>query len=193
LKPEEIAVISLAWKNMGEYDFPRVQSQLAQLGIRSAQTGSFDMPKNAFSKKDHITLSGIFPAKGNEASIVYVMGFDQVGIRPKLIVQERNMAFTAMTRTRGWCILTGVGDRAKALFKEMESILVNSEQITFKVPDPSTIQRNLDNLEYEKRRNKIAEAQRLMARLDRVLDSDDFKNIDPALRKRIIEKLQGDE
>lgn len=192
LKPEEVAVISLDWKNMRD-DFPALQQRLIAMDIKSARTGSEDMARGAFSKPDHITLTGIFPAKGNEAPVIYVMGFEKVGANPRLIVQERNMAFTAMTRTRGWCILTGVGRKAEQLFQEIEKILSDPEQITFKVPDPKAIQRNLDNLEYERRRNRIAKARRLMAQLDRVLTDEDFKDLDPALRKRLIEKLKGEQ
>jgi len=191
LEPEEIAVISLDWRKMKETDFPGLQSRLKQSGINSAQTGTRAMPKGTFAKKGHVTLSGIFPAKGNEASIIYVMGFEQVGSNSRLIVQERNMAFTAMTRARGWCILTGVGRKAENLFKEIQNILTDPDKITFKVPDPKTIQRNLDNLEYERRRNRLAQAQKLMTKLDRVLEDDDFKDLDPALRQRLVEKLKG--
>jgi superfamily I DNA and RNA helicase len=192
LRPEEIAVISLDWKQMAD-DFPGLQKRLAAVGIGAARTGSQDMPRGAFSKPEHVTLTSIFPAKGNEAPVIYVMGFEKVGANPRLIVQERNMAFTAMTRTRGWCILTGIGRRAELLFREIENILADPNQITFTVPDPKAIQRNLDNLEYERRRNRIAKAQKLMTQLDRVLEDEDFKALDPALRKRLIDKLSGEE
>jgi len=192
LRPEEIAVISLDWKNMKD-DFPALQQRLATMSVQSARTGSEDMARGAFSQPNYVTLTGIFPAKGNEAPMVYVMGFEQVGARPRLIVQERNMAFTAMTRTRGWCVLTGVGRKAERLFSEVEKILSDPERITFKVPDPAAIQRNLDNLEYERRRNRLAKARKLMTELDRVLiDDEDLKGLDPALRKRLIEKLKGE-
>ena len=80
---------------------------------------------------------------------MYVVGFEQVDMNSRMIVQERNQAFTAMTRTRGWCVLTGIGVRAKLLFDEIELILADPDKITFTVPDPNTIRRNLDNLEYE--------------------------------------------
>jgi len=191
LKPEEIAVISLDWRKMRD-DFPALQQLLYTMNIQSARTGSEDMTRGGFTKPGHVTFTGIFPAKGNEAPMIYVMGFEQVGGRPRLIVQERNMAFTAITRTRGWCILTGVGKKAELLFQEIENILSNSNQITFKVPYPQQIQRNLDNLEYERRRNRIEKARKLMTQLDSVLTDEDLKDIDPTLRKRLIEKLKGE-
>jgi len=131
-------------------------------------------------------LTNIFPAKGNEASVVYIVGFEQVGVNPRLIVQERNQAFTAMTRTRGWCTLTGIGRTAEILFTEIEKILADPEKITFTVPDPKTIQRNLNSLEYERRRNRIKKANDLANDLRRLLAEID----DPEERKRIIERLK---
>jgi superfamily I DNA and RNA helicase len=181
LKPDEIVVISLDWKNMSG-DFIQLQAHLEQLEVQAARAN-----EEVFRQQNHVTLTGIFRAKGNEASVVYVIGFEQVGSNPKLVVQERNQAFTAMTRARGWCILSGVGARSEESFKEIERILANTEQITFTVPDPKTIQRNLDNLEYEKRRNRIKQAQDLTKKLARILAEID----DPNLRKQLIKELQG--
>jgi len=193
LKPDEIVVISLDHRRMSK-DFDILQSQLTQLGIDSAKVGQ-DTDGSVFRKPNHITLTGIFRAKGNEASVVYVVGFEKVGGNTNLIVQERNQAFTAMTRARGWCILTGVGIKAKISFLEIEKILANYEQITFTVPDPKSIQRNLDNLEYEKRRNRIKKGQELTNQLARVVNEID----DPEIVEKVAElqelmkkKLKGD-
>lgn len=185
LKPEEILVISLDWQNM-PVDFAQLRQMLVKRGIKSCRPGE-DNAKGEFHKKGCVTLAGIFPAKGNEASVVYVIAFEKVGSNPRLIVQERNQAFTAMTRTRGWCVLTGLGKKAEGLFKEIEQVLQNPEQITFKVPDPKVIQRNLDNLEYERRRNRIRKAEQLARDLARVLAEIE----DPDVRRRLIEPLQG--
>ncbi len=134
---------------------------------------------------ENLTLTGIFNAKGNEASIVYVIGFEQVGRNPNLLVQERNQAFTAMTRTRGWCVLTGTGEKVIPLFKEIDAILSNPNAITFTVPNPQNIMRNLDNLEYERRRNKIKKANELAAQLARMLADINERGV----RKQIMDKL----
>ena len=188
LKPEEIAVISLDWKKM-KTDFLVLQQKLGQLKI-SSLINADHIDKGIFFEKGKVTLTGIFKAKGNEASVVYVMGFDQVDSNPRVVVQERNQAFTAMTRTRGWCILTGTGGKAQILFQEIENIISSDpENIVFTVPDPRTIQRNLDNLEYEKRRNRIKKAKDLATQLERVLAELD----DPNLRTELIERLRGSE
>lgn len=187
LKPEEILVITLDWKNM-DVDFGRLRQMLAEVQIQSVRPGE-NTAKGVFQKKGHVTLAGIFPSKGNEASIVYVIAFEQVDSSQRLIVQQRNQAFTAMTRTKGWCILTGVGQKAELLFGEIQEILKDSKQISFTVPDPHAIQRNLDNLEYERRRSRIKKAEELASKLARALAEID----DPDLRRKLIERLQKTE
>jgi superfamily I DNA and RNA helicase len=92
-----------------------------------------------------------------------------------------------MTRTRGWCFLTGTGKKASAFFDEIGKILSEGpERVTFEVPDPKTIQRNLDNLEYEKRRNKMKKAQDYKDKLKQLLAEVN----DPGFRKAILEDLQ---
>ncbi|MGD0451189.1 MAG: hypothetical protein ABSA79_09080 [Candidatus Bathyarchaeia archaeon] len=185
INPEEIMVISLDWMN-SKSNFLTLKQLLAEKSINAIRPG-IDVIKDIFQVKDNVTLTNIFPAKGNEASIVYVMGFEHVGSHPKLIVQERNQAFTAMTRTRGWCILTGVGGMAEVLFEEIKNILADPEKITFVVPDPKTVQRNLDNLENERLRNRIKKADGLYAELKRVLT--EIK--DPEVRKKYIDGLKS--
>ena len=185
LKPEEILVITLDWRR-SRNDLLELKRMLSEQGIDAIRPG-YDTVGDVFQLKDNVTITSIFPAKGNEASVVYVMGFEQVGKYPRLIVQQRNQAFTAMTRTRGWCVLTGIGKKAEILFNEISAIMKQSQEITFAVPDPKTIQRNLDNLEYERRRNRIKKANELTTRLLRLLAEID----DPELRKKTIERLKA--
>ncbi|BAY84203.1 hypothetical protein NIES267_36990 [Calothrix parasitica NIES-267] len=178
-------VISVDHRRMSR-DFDRLKKQLETLKIDSAKVG-YDTDGSVFRKSNHVTLTGIFRAKGNEASVVYMIGFEEIGKNTNLIVQERNQAFTAMTRARGWCILTGIGNRARTSFKEVNNILASYQEVTFTVPEPETIQRNLDNLEYEKRRNRIKKAKELFNNLEKLLAEID----DPELRNKMSEKLKG--
>ena len=178
-------VISLDWKR-SRVDIPKLKQLLFEKKISAIRPG-YDTGSDIFQIKDNVTITNIFPAKGNESSVVYVMGFEQVGENPKLIVQQRNQAFVAMTRTRGWCILTGIGKKAISLFEEIGNILKNPEKITFIVPDPRAIQRNLDSLEYERRRNRIKEANRLVDKLLRILAEIN----DPEIKRKTIERLKS--
>ncbi|MCW3989807.1 MAG: hypothetical protein NWE88_07020 [Candidatus Bathyarchaeota archaeon] len=185
LRPEEILVIALDWKKMSQ-NFTLLRHLLNERDVNSIRPG-YGSSSSSFQIEGHVTFSGIFPAKGNEASIVYIIDFEKIGENNKIIVQLRNQAFTAMTRTRGWVIITGVGDRANHLFQELDLVMRKPDDVTFTVPDPSRIQRNLDSLEYERRRNRIKKARRLASELRRVLAEID----DPILRQQLIDRLSG--
>ena len=87
-----------------------------------------------------------------KSSLVYVYGFEGVGLTRKLyeVVKNRNMAFTAMTRTKGWLVLTGTGDIANSLFAEIEAILEQIGKVSFIIPDMAKIQRNLETYENQR-------------------------------------------
>lgn len=182
LSPNDILVISVDnrfYQGYGE----ALKRSLSMEGIDMIIVGE-DTATNVFRVDSKVTFSGIRRAKGNEASVVYIVGFDSI-LGGFDIVQLRNTAFTAMTRSKGWCTITGVGQRAETLFNEIKMIAKNPEKITFKIPDPTSIERLLDNIEYAKRRTKIKEATKIINKLDKILDEDDIKFLD----KRSLEKL----
>ena len=183
LSPEEILVITFDRTKIGRY-FSTLQNKLKGMGIDSIRPG-YDSPRGEFQQKGNVTLSGIFPAKGNEASIVYLIGFDYIGSNDNIVVQLRNQAFTAITRTRGWVVLSGVGERAKKLFDEIKLIMNNPEEFTFRVPDPKTIQRNLDNLDYERKRNARKRLDELTREMRNLLATID----DPEIKERVLKRL----
>ncbi len=183
IKPEEILVISMDWRNM-KYDFQRLQYLLEEQEINSIIPGT-DTESNIFQTLEHVTLAGVFRAKGNEASVVFVVAFDEVHNNPNLVVQERNQVFTALTRTRGWSYLSGIDSDCSKLFSEINQILDN-EEITFIVPDMKLIQRNLDNLEYERKRKNRTKLKKLMKQVENLLIEID----DPKLKTEVIEQLQ---
>ena len=85
---------------------------------------------NRFWYPGAITVSTIHRAKGQEADMVYLVGLD-------LIAQDegnlylRQQLFTALTRTRAWVNISGMGNYA--LFDELSQLIANSQQITFTV------------------------------------------------------------
>jgi len=106
--------------------------------------------RNIFSQKNRVTISGIFQAKGNEASQVYLMAFDRAGTnKEKSLLQRRNEVFSAITRSKIWCNISGV-DRGEKIFTEMEEILDDVRRegepiIEFKAPDPNSLEKELSD------------------------------------------------
>ena len=135
-----------------------MKENLSALGIHSIIVGT-DVGKDIFKVPGHVTISTVFKAKGNEAQMVYILNFEESEIEEQ-IIQSRNMAFTSMTRTKGWLNITGTGDIMKGLIKELDTILNMYPKIEFTVPDMSKIKRYLDNIEYEKRRKRIKQSEK---------------------------------
>lgn len=193
LRPDEIAVVTLTYANSTE-ELTRLGERLRRHGIKSVPL--FGTSFDYFRVPDAVTLSAIHRAKGNEASQVYVYGFENVAGTRDLIL-KRNTAFTAMTRTKAWLELTGVGVAAETLFTEIEQILAKPGQVTFKVPRREDIQRNLQTEQDLRRRKKAQKAAKSISRtIEDLQDLDDLDGISPekleALEQLLKRKRQRD-
>lgn len=58
-----------------------------------------------------------------------------------LNVRNRNLLFTAMTRTKGWLSITGYGSSPSALFNEISQAKENSPKIAFNYPSQDEVER----------------------------------------------------
>ncbi|WP_409310420.1 DEAD/DEAH box helicase [Pectobacterium sp. B1J-3] len=85
-----------------------------------------------FSVDNKITYSTIHKAKGNEGYSVYIIGSECLYHNPN--VKNRNLLFTAMTRTKGWLTMTGIGYAAIELFDEIQQAKANVPYLKFNYP-----------------------------------------------------------
>jgi superfamily I DNA and RNA helicase len=83
---------------------------------------------NIFWEEGAVTVSRIQRAKGNEAQMVYVLGFDNVA-RDESNINLRNQLFVALTRSRGWVRLSGIG--SYAMYEEMQRVIDSGDTFTF--------------------------------------------------------------
>jgi superfamily I DNA and RNA helicase len=191
LRPDDIVVIALDSRpKVASEEYQTLYSGLEQKNIQSVRIG-IDSSVDVFRTEGAVTITSVFRAKGNEASLVYVYGFEDVG---KLgdIVRRRNKAFTAMTRTKGWLVLSGVGSIAQELFREIEAILEEIGRVNFIVPDVNKIQRNLETYENQRRRKRTQKAQKSLTQL--LIDRADVNPDDLPLeqRKKLLKWLLGE-
>ncbi|PSB05289.1 pentapeptide repeat-containing protein [Merismopedia glauca] len=77
---------------------------------------------NKFWYSGAITISRIRRAKGNEADIVYVVGCDLIA-RQESALRLRHQLFIALTRTRGWVKLSGIGENR--FYKEIGEVIAS--------------------------------------------------------------------
>lgn len=156
LRPEDVLVIGFDHNNLFNH-FNTLKSKLMTADISSIIIGK-DVTKDTFHLANNVTLSTVFKAKGNEAVSVYIFNFENSERKHK-IIQSRNMAFSSITRAKGWCTMTGCGGIMTVLEQEIKQTIDQYPWISFKIPDANNIKRYLDNIEYEKRRGRIKKAE----------------------------------
>ena len=89
---------------------------------------------NNFWCRGAVTVSGVHRAKGNEASMVYVVGFDNIA-QEESNIALRNQLFVALTRSRAWVYLSGVKQHGEGadypLYEEMRQVIASASRETF--------------------------------------------------------------
>ena len=90
--------------------------------------------RDSFWQEEAVTISLIHRAKGNEAEMVYVVGFDRIAEKESEI-QRRNAIFVALTRARGWAVLSGIGEYP--MYDEMRRVIKSGDRFTFTYRQPS--------------------------------------------------------
>lgn len=132
LLPDDILVIVVDDRNAKKY-LDDIQYLLAENKIKSNNIHSDKFSIKDFSIEGHVTLSTVHKAKGNEAYSVHIVGIDALhSLNPS--IRERNLMFTAITRTKGWVSITGLGGPAQKWCKELETALSKSPNIEFVYP-----------------------------------------------------------
>ncbi|HLO59213.1 MAG TPA: DEAD/DEAH box helicase family protein [Bacteroidales bacterium] len=149
VEPENIIVISLNHRRI-ERVFTPLQNLLFKRGIPSIIPGVGGVDRDKFGEKGFVTLSTVYKAKGNEAFIVYIMGFDYLYDYLDF-VYARNRAFTSISRSKGWCRITGVGQDMERAISEIKTTQGLIPQFRFQFPDPNKVAKKLSQEEHARR------------------------------------------
>lgn len=178
LKPEDISVVCMDNRAVKNY-FDYIESKLASKGIKSFNLLKAPSTNTVFKVKDHITLSTIFNAKGNEAGSIYIAGIDSV-FSAKDDITERNKIFTAMTRSLAWVTLSGVGETVDFCIAELNLLKEKDYELDFIQPseiDVITIKQGID-----KKQTLLNKIERMAEELSQETD---------LTREEIVEQLRG--
>lgn len=170
-----------------------IRSKLFEKGIASHLAGVTSSPDEFFID-DSIAVSGIYRAKGNEAAMVYIMNCEECYNGFELI-KKRNILFTAMTRSKGWVRLCGIGKDMEELIKEIDTTIKSEFVLRFKYPtlrereELNIIHR--DRTESEKR--EIEKKNNVLKDIAKALENGDISkfDLDKDTVKNIIDKLKG--
>ena len=134
LRPDDIIVINPDPLTTKRVVAP-IRSLLFQQGIQSHTAGVDTAPDVFFSENnDSVAFTGIYRAKGNEAAMVYIVNaqscFDSYFDLAKL----RNQLFTAITRSKAWVRVLGVGPQMDGLIAEYQQVKQHNFTLDFIYP-----------------------------------------------------------
>ena len=89
---------------------------------------------------ESVAFTGIYRAKGNEAGMVYIINaqdcYDARDRRPTApnLARIRNRLFTAITRSKAWVRVLGVGEEMKLLKEEYDRLAKEDFKLQFAYP-----------------------------------------------------------
>lgn len=95
-----------------------------------------DTDPDVFFKSDNssIAFTGIRRAKGNEAGMVYIINAQDCNSTSGNLATLRNQLFTAITRSKAWVRVLGIGAGMQSLIDEYKSLQSKSYELHFRYP-----------------------------------------------------------
>lgn len=167
-------------------EFSALRKILFENKIESHITGVNTSPDDFFIEKS-IACTSIFRAKGNEAAVVYVINADFCYGGSELI-KKRNILFTAITRSKGWVRVYGVGDAMDALRNEFDAVKDNRFMLDFIYPT----EKEMDHLN-TLHRDLSAEDKKVLNETDREVKNLLSKLSSKQIKKEDLSKEELDE
>lgn len=163
-----------------------IRAKLLEAGIDSHVAG-VDTEADTFFRTDErsVTFTGIFRAKGNEAGMVYVINAQDCHAAARNLATIRNRLFTAITRSKAWIRVLGVGQDMARLIDEYQALKSRGFELHLTFPTKEQRERlriiHRDRSAQEKRRLRDRES--MVRDLVRDLESGNasIQDFDPAL------------
>ncbi len=131
LTPQDIMII-LPNAYTAQREYMVISQILNEYDIPSHLAG-VSTDRDIFHIENSVTVTSIYRAKGNEAAMVYLINSEYcyAGFNlPSL----RNVLFTAITRSRAWVRIFGVGKNMNLLKNEIDNVIKNDFKLNFKIP-----------------------------------------------------------
>ncbi|MFC1915220.1 DEAD/DEAH box helicase [Chloroflexota bacterium] len=113
----------------------RIRRQLLELNINSHLAGVDTDPDIFFqTNAPSITFTGIYRAKGNEAGMIYILNAQDCDTSGGNLGRFRNRLFTAISRSKAWVRVLGVGAGMERLTKEFVTLKTKGFELSFRYP-----------------------------------------------------------
>ena len=170
MNPDDVLVI-FPNTYTSKQQFQTFNQSLTRRGL-NAHLAGVSTDRDTFTRVNSITAASIYRAKGNEAPMVYIVNSEWCASGLEMI-RLRNVLFTAITRSRAWVRICGVGDEMEILETEIASVRENEYKLAFKVPTQDELKNirliNRDRTVEEK--GKISKAIRSIKEIKELIDS----------------------
>ncbi len=136
LDPSDVLVVFPKAYTLGS-DSAFLMNELRKRNINCHVVGK-NTSRDIVFVDDSIAITHIYRAKGNEAPLVYAMGanYSNSGLE---LGKKRNALFTAITRTKAWVRITGVGDEMRELSREINKVFERQFQLEFNYPSTDNL------------------------------------------------------
>jgi len=116
-----------------------IMQALADLEIASHLAGVTSSVDSLY-QENSIAISGIYRAKGNEAAMVYIAHGEHAWT-PYIPVRARNVLFTAITRSRAWVRICGIGPEMDSGIEELQNVRDQGYRLAFTVPTTEQLEK----------------------------------------------------
>jgi superfamily I DNA and RNA helicase len=173
----------------------KIVSAFGQRGLRAHNAG-VETDRDVVFQNGSIAIAHIYRAKGNEAPFVYVLDAEYAsGGRlngTDGLASRRNKLFTAITRSRAWVRLCGVGPGMQEIAAEVEQMRANDYSLHFTIPAKAALDklRKLHRDRTEAERRKIEKQKRSVADLAAAIARGDIApneldELSPAMKRAL--------
>jgi len=143
------------------------RAALFKIGINSNLAGVTTIA-DVFTVPGTVTFTGIYRAKGNEAAMVYVINAQDcfAAKQTRNLAIARNRLFTAITRSKAWVRVIGVGNAMSELKAEFERAKAQNFDLHFSYPTEEerktmmTVNRDMSKAEQDgstRRKNNLTD------------------------------------
>ncbi|HWV02964.1 DEAD/DEAH box helicase [Ralstonia sp.] len=187
LRPEDIVVINPNPLTTQREVGPARELLFSRAHINSELAG-VSTSVDVFTKSGSVTFTGIFRAKGNEAGMVYIINAQDSysGWNKSATALYRNRLFTAITRSKAWVRVLGVGPSMDSLIQEWAVLRGNDYKLQFRYPTPEE-KRELHLINKDVFREKKGGRKRLAFQRDDLIQAAERGEIDV---ESLIEELR---
>ncbi|MDW7662990.1 MAG: ATP-binding domain-containing protein [Bacillota bacterium] len=149
-----------------------IRSKLYVDGILSHTAGVDTEPDVFFSDRPSVPFTGIYRAKGNEAAMVYIINAQSCYESFYDLAKIRNQLFTAITRSKAWVRVVGVGDGMRGLISEYKEIKNHNFTLNFTYPTKAErdhmniVNRDMSDAEKDKVKKRKSNIEELLSEIE---------------------------